>query len=267
MAMDLAEHPSPDIEPLKRGITATNILLTALIIGGWLATHIYAVFVFDVSAVLPAAGGVDLVQALAAVGLMALIAWLYVGLFIVAHDCMHGVIVPFRPAINRVIGQICLGLYAGFSFDALNRKHHLHHRHAGTADDPDFNDAPPYGFWRWYWKFFTEYFGVQQFVFLAAVFVIYAFVFDVPLANIWLFWAIPAIVSSMQLFYYGTYEPHKPGLDAFTDRHRSRTSGRGELWSLLTCFHFGFHHEHHLWPSLPWWRLAAAHRLFTKRRA
>ncbi|MFA9473554.1 MAG: fatty acid desaturase [Filomicrobium sp.] len=29
--------------------------------------------------------------------------------------------------------------------------------------------------------------------------------------------------------------------------------------SLLTCFHFGYHHEHHLQPDVPWWRLPDAH--------
>ncbi|HYD98464.1 MAG TPA: fatty acid desaturase, partial [Alphaproteobacteria bacterium] len=27
------------------------------------------------------------------------------------------------------------------------------------------------------------------------------------------------------------------------------------LVSLLTCYHFGHHHEHHLRPDVPWWRL------------
>ena len=32
------------------------------------------------------------------------------------------------------------------------------------------------------------------------------------------------------------------------------------LASLLTCFHFGMHHEHHLSPNTPWWRLPEARR-------
>jgi beta-carotene ketolase (CrtW type) len=31
--------------------------------------------------------------------------------------------------------------------------------------------------------------------------------------------------------------------------------------SLLTCFHFGYHHEHHDTPWVPWWKLPAQRRL------
>ena len=53
----------------------------------------------------------------------------------------------------------------------------------------------------------------------------------------------------------GTYLPHRPGTQPFTDRHRSRSNGYPWLVSLLTCVHVGYHHEHHLNPNVPWWRL------------
>ncbi|MEO1265510.1 MAG: fatty acid desaturase, partial [Pseudomonadota bacterium] len=74
-------------------------------------------------------------------------------------------------------------------------------------------------------------------------------------ANIMTFLTVPAIVSSIQLFTFGTYLPHKPADPAFTDRHRSRSNDYPWLVSLLTCFHFGYHHEHHAVPDAPWWRL------------
>ena len=63
------------------------------------------------------------------------------------------------------------------------------------------------------------------------------------------------MLSSLQLFAFGTWLPHRRGEQPFADRHRARSSGFGWLASLLTCFHFGYHHEHHLWPGVPWWRL------------
>ena len=55
--------------------------------------------------------------------------------------------------------------------------------------------------------------------------------------------------------------PHRPGHDAFPDRHNARSSRISDPVSLLTCFHFGgYHHEHHLHPSVPWWRLPSTRR-------
>ena len=224
---------------------AIGIVLAACIVAAWLAAHVFGVFFYSW-------GSHSLVTAPL---LVALSCWLYVGLFIVAHDCMHGSLVPYRPAYNRLVGQLCLALYAGFAFDQLNRKHHLHHRHSGTEGDPDFDPRPPHGFARWYASFFAEYFGWTQIAILSAVSIVYMLLLGVSYSNLVAFWALPAIASSLQLFYFGTYLPHKPGATAFSDRHRARSNEWSWLASLLTCFHFGYHHEHHLSPDVPWWQL------------
>ncbi|MEM8971518.1 MAG: fatty acid desaturase [Pseudomonadota bacterium] len=225
-----------------------GLLLAGGILTGWLITHVSGVFFYQW-------GWHSIVTAPA---LVALNCWLFVGMFIVAHDCMHGSLVPFRPTWNRLIGQVCLGLYAGFEFDTLNRKHHLHHRHSGTKDDPDFDERPPHGFLNWYVRFFIEYFGWKQLAFLSIVSAVYLILLQVNYSNLLVFWAVPAILSSLQLFYFGTYLPHRPAAESFVDRHRTRSNEWSWLASLLTCFHFGYHHEHHLYPSLPWWRLPTA---------
>ena len=70
------------------------------------------------------------------------------------------------------------------------------------------------------------------------------------------FWPLPSILASIQLFVFGTWLPHRPDHDAFPDRHNARSTRFGRPLSLLTCFHFGgYHHEHHLYPSVPWWQL------------
>jgi len=228
-----------------------GLTLAALIIGGWAVMHVVLVFFFPLSE--PAAWwAVPL--------LVALQCWLYVGMFIVAHDCMHGSLVPFKPQVNRWVGRIALLLYAGFWYDDLNRKHHLHHRYSGTADDPDYDERPPHGFWRWYLRFFMEYFTGREIVVIAAQVGLYILVFGASYANVLVFLTLPAILSSLQLFTFGTYLPHKPGAIPFTDRHRARSNDLPEWLSLLTCFHFGYHHEHHDKPDVPWWRLPSAHR-------
>lgn len=226
-----------------------GLMLASAIISAWAVVHVACVFFVPVT--------VDRLWLI--VPMVVLQTWLYVGLFIVAHDCMHGSLVPFRPEINRWVGRLCLTLYAGFSFDNLNRKHHLHHRHSGTADDPDFDETPPHGFWHWYYRFFTEYFGWREYLFISALTLVYILVLGADLTNVLLFWALPALLSSLQLFTFGTYLPHRPVGGSFLDRHNARTNNYSWWLSLLSCFHFGYHHEHHLTPDVPWWRLPRAH--------
>lgn len=242
--MTATDQPHPKTSS-ERSTTRVNTLLAAAVITGWLIAHIYSVFFVDIT--------LDAWPLI--LGLFLLNTWLSVGLFIVAHDCMHGVLVPFKPRINRAVGQLCLTLYAGFSFDTLNRKHHLHHRHSGTADDPDFHERPPHGFWRWFANFLSEYFSWGQYLHMTVRFVVYVFVLGAAIENALLLWSLPAILSALQLFLFGTYLPHRPGAQPFSDRHRSRSNDYPWIVSLMTCFHFGYHHEHHLHPNVPWWRL------------
>jgi beta-carotene ketolase (CrtW type) len=234
--------------------TAIGLTLAVAIIGAWLITHIASVFWFDWSR--PWAIPV-------AIAIVAWQCWLSVGLFIVAHDCMHGSLAPGHAAINRRVGQLCLAVYAGFDFDKLLAKHRLHHDAPGTGQDPDFDDHAPQAFWHWYWRFFSTYFSVRELIVISVVVTAYVWVLGASYANVLMFWAAPALLSSLQLFTFGTYLPHKPAALPFADRHRAYTNMFPEWLSLLTCFHFGYHHEHHLKPGLPWWKLPSAHRAYS----
>jgi beta-carotene/zeaxanthin 4-ketolase len=217
----------------------------ALIVAAWLAGHVYGVFFHRWT----------LVGFLIAPLLAALQCWLSVGLFIVAHDCMHGSLAPFRPALNRWIGRFCLALYAGFSYDRLITKHFDHHRFSGTERDPDFLDADPTHFWRWYTAFFLRYFGWRPLAFVTVLATIEGVLLHAGLANLLVFWAAPAILSSVQLFFFGTYLPHRHEEAEFEDAHNARSNDFSWLLSFATCFHFGYHHEHHTAPHVPWWKL------------
>jgi beta-carotene/zeaxanthin 4-ketolase len=221
--------------------------LATAIIAGWLSAHIFAVFFLTLH-------GTGL---LLAAPLLLILCWLSVGLFIVAHDCMHGAMAPGWPRLNRAVGRLALLLYAGFSFDRLRPKHFAHHRHAGTEADPDFDPDHPRRFWPWFHRFFVQYFGMRELSVIAGAVAAYSLLFDVSPINLLLFWAVPAILSAMQLFLFGTYLPHRAGEEAFPDSHRARSNRYGKTLSLLTCFHFGYHHEHHRSPATPWWGLPA----------
>lgn len=230
----------------SRSSTAISLVLTTLLIGAWLTIHIAAIFLIDwnVPGAWYFAPVLILVQT-----------WLSVGLFIIAHDTMHGSLAPGLPWLNRLIGQFCVMIYAGFSYANLYKNHHAHHRHAGTADDPDFDEKHPTQFWPWYFNFFRHYFGGRELLILTGLVVIYDLILGNRYPVLLVFWALPAILSSFQLFYFGTYRPHRLETVAFADKHNARSENFSWGLSLLTCFHFGYHHEHHDKPWVPWWKL------------
>jgi beta-carotene/zeaxanthin 4-ketolase len=234
----------------QAGHASASLGLASAVMASWLALHVYGVFFFDLAT-----------QPLWLVApMVAGLCWLYVGLFIVAHDCMHGSLAPNRKRLNWWVGQICVWLYAGFSYSELLRNHMLHHRNSGTEDDPDFGHPQPAGFLAWYGQFMAEYVNRSMLAFMAAQSAVYVLVFGASLANVIVFWMAPAVLSSVQLFYFGTYLPHRPEAGGFDDRHNARSNDYPAWLSLMTCFHFGYHHEHHLRPGEPWWRLPLVRR-------
>ncbi len=229
---------------------ATGLSFAAAITLGWLAIHCYAMFAFRITDT-----DLLLVPVIAAVQ-----CWLSVGMFIVAHDAMHGSLAPGRPQVNAAIGSAVLMLYAGFGWSRMRDAHFAHHRRPGSAEDPDFDADHPSQFWPWYATFLRRYFGWRSAAWVGTIVTLYWAVLGIPVANVVLLYGLPAIASSVQLFYFGTYRPHRHDEHGFADRHNARTETFGTLASLATCFHFGYHHEHHLSPGVPWWRLPAHHR-------
>ena len=171
---------------------------------------------------------------------------LYTGLFITAHDAMHGTISPNK-TVNNFIGYLSVFLYAGFFYNRLYTKHHKHHRHVHTTDDPDF---APHGFWKWYFRFMLNYVTVIQLIIMAAAFNVLQIWFEQQ--NLLLFWVLPSLLSTFQLFYFGTYQPHKGDHE---NEYHSSTLQKNHLLAFFTCYFFGYHLEHHQKPATPWWQL------------
>ncbi|MGL5837067.1 MAG: fatty acid desaturase [Sphingorhabdus sp.] len=242
---------------IHRSQTIVGLTLAAMMFAVWLSVHFWAMYAFEITT-----GNWLLVPFI-----FALQCWLSVGMFIVAHDAMHGSLAPGRPRLNGWVGAIVLFLYAGFGWRKMRDAHFAHHKSVGTADDPDFHIGNPHDFWPWYAQFLKRYFGWQSMLFVWSVVLTYFFLLDVPPENIALLYGFPAIASSLQLFYFGTYRPHRHEDAAFPDHHRARTNDFGTLASLFSCFHFGYHHEHHLAPNVPWWALPRRHKEYRHEHA
>lgn len=177
--------------------------------------------------------------------------YLYTGLFITAHDAMHGLVSSNR-LINNGVGHLATRFFAALSYSRLLEKHKLHHRFPGEAGDPDYCTTSQ-NFWQWWFSFMKNYISWWQFVILAVVFNILQLWIDQW--NLILFWILPSILATFQLFYFGTYQPHRlPHTEAMLP-HNSRTQRGHHLWAMLSCYFFGYHFEHHESPHTPWWKL------------
>lgn len=181
---------------------------------------------------------------------------LYTGLFITAHDAMHNA-VSKNKALNQWIGRISAVLFAFNFYDKLNRKHHQHHRFVATDQDPDFHRG---GFWAWYLSFAKQYVTIWQILLIAITFNILIQFYPEP--NVLIYWALPSIASTFQLFYFGTYLPHRGEHD---NKHFSNSQKKNHAWAFFSCYFFGYHYEHHDLPNMPWWQLHIAKDMNEKR--
>lgn len=189
--------------------------------------------------------------------------FLQTGLFIIGHDAMHGVLVPTRRALNDQLGAFALGLYAALPYGDCRQNHHQHHQAPGGALDPDVHCNRSAPLWRWYARFMNGYLSCRQFVALLAGWAVVAlgasWCWATPIANVLLFCTLPLLLSSLQLFFVGTYLPHRHQATA-SNPHQAISLDWPEWLSLLACYHFGYHLEHHEAPQLCWFQLPMAHR-------
>lgn len=172
---------------------------------------------------------------------------LYTGLFITAHDAMHG-IVSTNKNWNKLTGWIAAMLFSYNFYGRLFSKHHEHHRYVATDQDPDYHVSER--FFPWYLSFIRQYLTIWQILLMALTFNLLKLF--LPTENLIIFWMLPAILSTVQLFFFGTYLPHK---GESNNKHHSHSQAKNHLWAFLSCYFFGYHYEHHDSPGIPWWRL------------
>lgn len=175
----------------------------------------------------------------------------YTGLFITAHDAMHGTVAKNRK-LNNFFGYLATTLFAFLSYPILRKKHYRHHRHPATDEDPDFSSRSN-NFFVWWFDFMRSYITWWQLLFMAVAFNILLIWFNE--AELIALWVVPAILATFQLFFFGTYLPHRRPFTGEMEPHKSRTQKKNHLWALLSCYFFGYHWEHHESPTTPWWQL------------
>lgn len=172
----------------------------------------------------------------------------YTGLFITAHDAMHGT-VSSNKKVNHFFGHLCATLFSFNLYHKLFPKHHEHHDFVATDKDPDYHNGNGLA---WYFSFLKQYLTWQQFLLMAISFNLLQLI--LPTENLVLIWMLPGILSTTQLFYFGTYIPHK-GNHSKKNQHKARSMKLNHFLAFISCYFFGYHYEHHTSPSTPWWQL------------
>ena len=186
---------------------------------------------------------------------------LQTGLFIIGHDAMHQLLWPRRRVANDLLGTLALFAYAALPYRRCRALHRRHHRAPGSQEDPDFAGDPGSGWQGWYRRFMATYLSCSQMGGLLVSWAILLLVFGAisPTAgtNILVFCTLPLVLSSLQLFIVGTYLPHRSHRGPHASSHPDSLNLPPWL-SLLACFHFGYHREHHDHPDLAWFELPTA---------
>lgn len=217
-----------------------GILIATSIIFLWLGHLLYLLFFADINFHAPMLYIHVLIQT-----------YLYTGLFITAHDAMHGTVSKNRK-LNNFIGHLTTTLFAFLSYKVLSKKHYLHHRFPATDKDPDFSPGSN-NFFIWWFVFFKNYISWWQILLMAITFNFLLIWF--PEVKLIVIWVTPAILSTFQLFFFGTYLPHRRPLSETMQPHNSRSLAKNHLVAMLSCYFFGYHWEHHESPTTPWWKL------------
>ena len=191
----------------------------------------------------------------------------YAGLFITAHDAMHNCVVPQHLTLNHGIGFLALCFYGWLPYRKLRKAHWQHHQYPASENDPDFHNGKDTHGLLWYARFMRRYWSWWQFIAITGTYHFLSRVLHVSEVNLILFWAVPSLLSSAQLFYFGTFLVHREPLNGYQNPFRANSIYRPYVWSLFTCYHFGYHREHHEHPHVPWWQLPNISNTGTKRKA
>jgi len=179
--------------------------------------------------------------------------YFYTGLFITGHDAMHRQVSPNR-RVNNFIGYAAVFLFAGMSYKRLIRNHWDHHRYPGTEKDPDYYTRSQ-NFFAWWFMFLIRYLTIWQLLAMAVIYNVLNRLAGIPVPSLLVLWILPAVLSTFQLFFFGTYLPHRTPHTHEMGKHRARTQKKNHVWAMLSCYFFGYHYEHHASPGTPWWQL------------
>lgn len=222
----------------------------------------------------------------------ALIGGRLLGLGIIMHEAVHGLLHPNK-FLNEFVGEVCCSWPLLISLRSYRQKHLAHHRWVNTDKDPDFvgktekDWAFPMRRLRLIRVLLLQMIGVGAissfqnmsnakmktdrqpnplwYNILRIGFYIVISI-GVSFAGLWkelcLYWLIPLLTWTQFANRLRRIAEHSAveGLEA---EFQTRTTLHGWLARIfLVPNNINYHNEHHLLPGVPWYRLPQVHRLF-----
>jgi len=213
-------------------------------------------------------------------------------LLVLMHEFSHRQFSRTRAGLNDGLGDFLTALPFGITIHGFRRDHQSHHRHTGTEADPNWVSLQRQP--RYRAPMSRGRLASELVMHLSGVYTlreIKSYLFDQGMAvhspsatrrrqavmgvavlgvtaclHGWavlaLYWLLPLFTVLIALLYFRDIAEHvalPPGAYA----SRSTIASRLESW-LVAPLHVGLHAEHHLFPSVPWYRLPELHRMLSK---
>ncbi len=233
-----------------------------------------------------------------AVGYVAAVVWIgsrQHALAILMHEAAHYRLLPNR-TLNDLIGELFLGWPLLISMRIYRRLHFAHHRSPNTIDDPDWllrlnrDWVFPKTRWQMLRIFLTDVFGLHvkdqlqffgRYAFskhqrktwldgLAIVFFV-GLIAALTYFQLWVlflaYWVVPLMTWLKVVLRLRTIAEHY-GVEYDHVCRQTRTTYPTfvERW-LFAPWNIGYHLDHHLYPSVPFYNLAALHRELLQHHA
>ena len=125
--------------------------------------------------------------------------------------------------------------------------------------DPDFCPANNRSVVAWLTRFLRNYLNPAQLSRLILVLMVLVLATQAnhnpPFITVSVTYLLPLLISTGQLFFVGTYLPHRKEHRQKSHEVSIKSLNLHPFVSLLACYHFGYHREHHNNPNAPWFLL------------
>lgn len=178
----------------------------------------------------------------------------FTGLFILAHEAIHGTLLPGRAQLGHALGRLFAFAYAFMDYGRLRACHARHHAAPGLPDDPD---AHPSGrFLPHLATFAARYLRWWQLLLLVGIG--NRLGQSGHTAALLLAYVVPVVASTLLVFTVGIHLVHHPRLlerGLADPRHRTVGIDLGGVGSLVAILFFNSHWLHHEHPQLTWVQL------------
>ncbi len=214
-------------------------------------------------------------------------------LLMLMHEFSHRQFSRTRTVLNDAVGDVLTAIPFGVTIHGFRRDHQAHHANTSTEQDPNWVSElqqTRYQFPKSRRELTVEL--LKHFVGLYAWHDLRRYLFDsglalaAPVATRWLqaavgivtllvvwffdgwyvfgvYWLLPMFTVLLTLLYLRDIAEHFALQGRDISASRSTLPGPVERW-LIAPYHVGFHAEHHLFPSVPWFRLKTLHQLVSK---